>query len=491
MKSNQTKLVILLCILAGARVLIFSAAFPFFNNVDEGAHFDMICKYAAGDIPNRLEHYSEEIAALTPLYATREYYTDWFDFIRSEPAMPFWTFPNVTASELYKEAKAIMLGMTNHDSTQAPLYYLMAGGWYDVGKVAGMRGLMLFYWVRFLNIPIYMALVWLAYLITRKLASGNTWLNLGVPAMLVVFPQDVFYGLNSDVLAALLGTWSLYMLIVYLLENRGMGFCLLTGLSVAAVLLTKITYLPALAIFAGVLAAKMARSRRKGEFGKYAPGMIAMVMAAAIPVGAWLLRNQLVLGDITGCHTKIVRLGWTVKPLAEMFHHPIFTPGGAVHFWSEVTISLWRGEIVWHTVRIASPTADWFYVLSSSAFLMAAAVLAWKRKDSRFASAMNFLVLGISVAFLAGLSLIYDFHNCRYPSRDLPYFTSGRLILGALAPFLMVYLIGLGAIMDWLRVGRLRWILLGIILALALTSEILITRVVFASNYNLYYLLRH
>jgi hypothetical protein len=48
-----------------------------------------------------------------------------------------------------------------------------------------------------------------------------------------------------------------------------------------------------------------------------------------------------------------------------------------------------------------------------------------------------------AIAFLGFLSLIYDFHNCVYPSREHPYFLSGRLMLGALIPFVMLYVYGL------------------------------------------------
>jgi len=40
-----------LCIVAAVRIFIFSAAFPFFNNCDEQAHFDMVYKYSRGHLP--------------------------------------------------------------------------------------------------------------------------------------------------------------------------------------------------------------------------------------------------------------------------------------------------------------------------------------------------------------------------------------------------------------------------------------------------------
>jgi hypothetical protein len=48
--------VLLLCAMAAARVFLFSAAFPFFNNVDERRHSDLVMKYASGHL-----HRGEEL----------------------------------------------------------------------------------------------------------------------------------------------------------------------------------------------------------------------------------------------------------------------------------------------------------------------------------------------------------------------------------------------------------------------------------------------
>src|SRR5689334_14148762 len=66
-------LVLLLCVLAGLRIFIYSAAFPFFNNVDEVAHFDLVIKYSHGHIPRGLEPISPESAHYVGRYATSEY----------------------------------------------------------------------------------------------------------------------------------------------------------------------------------------------------------------------------------------------------------------------------------------------------------------------------------------------------------------------------------------------------------------------------------
>ena len=44
--ANERVLILLLCVAAAVRVLIFSAAFPFFSNIDEDLHFDLITQYS-------------------------------------------------------------------------------------------------------------------------------------------------------------------------------------------------------------------------------------------------------------------------------------------------------------------------------------------------------------------------------------------------------------------------------------------------------------
>lgn len=66
-------------------------------------------------------------------------------------------------------------------------------------------------------------------------------------------------------------------------------------------------------------------------------------------------------------------------------------------------------------------------------------------------------VVVLFILFLTGLPLRYDFGTCFYPSREFPYFTSGRLISGI--PFLVIT-----------------------------ASEIATSTEVFASSYNFFHL---
>ena len=67
--------VLLLCAIAAARVFLFSAAFPFFNNVDERRHFDLVMKYASGHLPRGAELISPASLPYLSRYASPEFLT--------------------------------------------------------------------------------------------------------------------------------------------------------------------------------------------------------------------------------------------------------------------------------------------------------------------------------------------------------------------------------------------------------------------------------
>ena len=71
--SLERVLVLLLGCAAAVHVFIFSAAFPFFNNVDEQIHFDLAVKYSQGHVPRALERVSAEATPYVVIYGTREF----------------------------------------------------------------------------------------------------------------------------------------------------------------------------------------------------------------------------------------------------------------------------------------------------------------------------------------------------------------------------------------------------------------------------------
>ncbi len=72
---HERKLILLLCAIAALRVFTFCAAFPFFNNVDEQAHVDLVMKYARGDVPREFGSLFFRIGKLhRPIRQSRVFY---------------------------------------------------------------------------------------------------------------------------------------------------------------------------------------------------------------------------------------------------------------------------------------------------------------------------------------------------------------------------------------------------------------------------------
>jgi len=49
--AKERVLILLLCVAAALRVSLFSSALPFFSNIDEDLHFDLIMQYSDAQIP--------------------------------------------------------------------------------------------------------------------------------------------------------------------------------------------------------------------------------------------------------------------------------------------------------------------------------------------------------------------------------------------------------------------------------------------------------
>jgi hypothetical protein len=84
--------------------------------------------------------------------------------------------------------------------------------------------------------------------------------------------------------------------------------------------------------------------------------------------------------------------------------------------------------------------------------------------------------------------MLYDFGNCFYPSRELPFFVSGRLISGALLPFLLLYLDGLERIFSRFS-NRMIPLVVVLLIAIIITySEVSITPQVLSSQFNWFHM---
>jgi hypothetical protein len=159
-EHNLRWIVIGLCLLATIRVFVFAAAFPFFNNVDEQAHVDLVVKYAHAKPPRNIEHFASEAALCFAVYGTPEYFVTPEQYGGQYPP-PNWLLPREQLQKILDDEIPFWESRLNHESGEPPLYYALVGGWMNVGRAVGLRGLSLLYWVRFLNVGVAAALVWL------------------------------------------------------------------------------------------------------------------------------------------------------------------------------------------------------------------------------------------------------------------------------------------------------------------------------------------
>lgn len=490
---KERRLVFLLCCVAAIHVFIFAAAFPFFNVADEWAHFDLAVKYSHGRLPYPEEGVSAEAVPYLVLYHSPEYLWPSNDFPVSK-FPPFWTQPLEKIAPVVSAQETELKLKINFETSQPPLYYLLTGLWWRVAKACGFHDGPLLYSLRFLNCFFIAALVWLAFAAARLVFPGQRFLQLSVPALLAFMPQTAFYSIQNDTLSAL-AFGAAFICLIYLLRAQvpsvrlGVG----TGFALAATFLTNLSSLPLLALSGLVVLLKVWQLLKSGRLRSASPALLALVLCAGSPIIAWLAWCKHAFGDFTGTAAKVQYLGWTVKPFSQWWHHPIFTPQGLWTFVSGLMATLWQGGLLWHDAPLACPAVNGVYAVLSVGLIGAAVIALLSRFPIATQPQRQVLILAggyclAAVAFLALLSIIYDFHDCFYPSRAHPFFDSGRLMLGALIPFLLLYVYGLDRVLGWINV---RWIkpavLAGMILFM-LISEITVDRPVFSSQYNWFHM---
>ncbi|MGA2871207.1 MAG: DUF2142 domain-containing protein, partial [Verrucomicrobiota bacterium] len=355
----EWKAVLWLCLLAAIHVYIFSTVFPFFNNVDEPTHFDLVVKYARGDVPRRMELYTDESVKYYVLYGSPVYLAPDTNYQELVPQP--WKCPPETRDTLIRVGKLAFV-LTNYESSQPPLYYALAGAWWRASGGLKLDGGTRLYGLRFLNIPIICLLVWLGWYTARQVFPDNIFPRLGVPAFITFMPQSAFYSIQNDTLSPLcFGVAFVCLLRLFQAEIPGWRLGALTGLALAATFLTKMTNVPLLAVSIVALAALTWRWWREGKLRKALPALSILTACAALPALAWICWCRTHFGDFTGSQPKVLYWGWTPKPVTEWLQHPIFTFHGAWIFVSEFLSKFWQGEIRWYKQPLCLPAVSWFY----------------------------------------------------------------------------------------------------------------------------------
>src|SRR5262245_10975223 len=480
------------CLFAAVRVLFFSAAFPLFSNVDERRLFDLVIKYAEGHVPRGAELISPATLPYLSHYASPEFLSAPEDF-ESGYFGPMWKHPAEEVAPTIAKIEEIWGRTPNQECSQPPLYYVVGAVWFHVGQWIGVKGGSALYWIRLLNVVSVATLVWLAYVAARMMFPEKVALRLGVPLLIAAVPQDTFYGINNDVLSPIcFGLVFICLINWFSHEKPSTPLGIATGLSIAAAYLTKLSNLPVIVVAIVAILWWCITEAGARKLRGAVPALGALAVCAATPIAAWLLWIKTHFGDYTGATSKAQLLGWTTKPFSDWWSHPIFTAWGMWTFLSELIASFWRGEFMWHAKTVGYKGLDLFYVLSSLALILVA-VISLVRGRVKNSSEAQRRALWISAAcviativFLAFLSLQFDFGACINPSRERPYFFQGRLMLGALIPFAILYVYGVSRLLR--HEPRL---VVGVVGAIAVSitiSELLANRVAFTSPYNWFHM---
>lgn len=490
---NERKWVWLLCLFAAIHVFIFSAAFPFFNNVDEQAHFDLVVKYSHGEIPRRLEPVSAESARYIVIYGTTEYLVNPTNLPDGRFPPPPWTQPTEKVSQTLFADEGIWKKVINWEATQQPLYYALASAWWNLGRWLGLEGGHLLYWLRFLNIFFVTALVWLGHLAARMVFPERKFLWIGVPALLAFMPQTAFYSIENDALSPLCfgATFVLLVKLLYA-EKPGLLLGTATGLTLAATFLVKSSNLPLLAVTLAAVLFKIGGMVKSGKLRAAWPSLLSFFSCVTATVGGWTAWWKYNSSDFTGMEAQSRFFGMTLKPFAKWWYHPIFTPHGFWVFIHDLLSTFWQGEILWHRQPLTLSSVSMAYVVLTFVFIGVALLNLLSKSKSTTQPQREALWFSLAcclsaVAFLGFLSIIYEFNDVN-PSREHPYFSLGRLTLGTLIPFLLLYLYGLDHLLDCAKNHRLRPLALGGLILFMLVSEIATDWPVFSSQYNWFHL---
>jgi len=475
-----------LALFAALRVSCMAAAFPFFTNVDEHRHVDMVLKYARGALPDRRPAaYENAMPYLMARLGAPDYQLPPGALDRSAPG---W---QISRDELERRVafnERFFSRLVNLDAFQSPAYYATAGAWLWLARHVGLGSERTLYAVRLLNGLFAAGLVLCAVALLRRTHPHDPIVRWGVPSLLACLPQDAFYYVTPDALSPLAGgaAFLLTMRLVVAPESGARRYAA-AGLVSAVAVLTKLPNLYVLAIARGSLL------RRIRDSAAVRRGAALYALAFALPVGIWLARNELMQGDLLGVGTKVEVLGWRHNPASDWLEHPLFSWQGFASFGGDLIPRFWRGELVWRRHELTWPPADAIYTATTLAFLaLALAALPRRpRGPARSAELASAAAIFVSVAILVLMSLLFVFPAQGNPSAARPWFDQGRLIDGALLPFALLYVRGLCVLMSRLP-ERARTpvavALLASVCALSVGSDVWLALPAFRSAYNFWHL---
>jgi hypothetical protein len=116
---RELALILFFCLAAALRVFIFSAGFPFFSNIDEDLHFDVIMQYSHARLPRSFDLLKEETLEWIVPYASPEFRGTPDQFPDAKFPPPLWKQPPDEAAPELAATKAAWSTEANFESLPA------------------------------------------------------------------------------------------------------------------------------------------------------------------------------------------------------------------------------------------------------------------------------------------------------------------------------------------------------------------------------------
>lgn len=442
-----------LVVYGAVQVWLAAAAFPLFSNVDEQFHFDRVVAAARGRRAVAGMQVSEESARVIAACQTWEY-------LNVPPVGPLpetmiipWKLPTVRRDVVLAREAGIWRTTMNREATEPPAYYLAAGWWYLLGEALGVAGVAGAFWIRFFNAVLAAGTVLAAAALGVRLAPDRPLVRWGLPLFAATVHPGNWFAINNDALPEVLCASGFWLMSGRAESRPGAssspGRTLAGGVCLGAAISAKLTAVPV----AGALALlpALAWVRGKGRGGALAAG--AALAGLATPPACVALLNRWHGMSATAVDEKFTGLHPTLRPLAAVAAHPLWTWGGMWSFLSGLGADICPGRLFWHRAEISAGT------LGLVAFLLAllgatGSIAGLMRRAGRRdpnpsrtdAELVALMAASGSVAMLAALSVLVDFGRNFYSSDVYPIFTNGRYLNGALVPIGFAILCGLDRI---------------------------------------------
>ena len=331
--ANERVLILLLCIAAALRVFIFSAAFPFFSNIDEDLHFDLITQYSHAQVPRGFDRLKEETLNWIVPYASPEFLFPPEQFPDGKFPAPLWKQPWSKVEPEIAATRAAWSSEINFESSQPPLYYAFAGAvvvdweadWIGRHSIVVLD-----------SVPECRAhgdVVWLAYIAARTIAPERIDVRIGVPLLAGFYSAECV--LRNEQRCAVAAVFRRVVPLRFAMVANGPAELFarnVTGRRDCVHVSDQTVEFAA---------DRQSRSQSSlpglSQLFDEAPraGLIALTaldLCAAVPICSWMVWLKLQFGDLTGSTAKIAFLGLDSETVRRVVAASDFQPSRALGF---------------------------------------------------------------------------------------------------------------------------------------------------------------